>query len=66
MYVNIFNMSKNNAFVRAKDKINKNKQRLKSGKLNCLPFTNFPRLSTKLPGLIQGTNWIVTANSGVK
>ena len=47
-------------------KIKENKQNLDSGKPNCIPFgENFQRLSTILPGIIQGTNWVITANSGV-
>lgn len=58
-------MMKKNLFENTVDKIELNRQRFKEGKLNCIPFTNFSRLSTMLPGLIQGTGWIVTANSGI-
>lgn len=44
--------------------IEKNKKRLEEGKYNCIPFS-FDRLRQKIPGIVQGTNWIVTANSGV-
>lgn len=34
-------------------------------KPNCIPFDWFPKLKTVLPGLIKGTNWIITAGTGV-
>lgn len=45
--------------------IEKNKQALEQGKPNCIPFDWFPKLRKVIPGLIRGTNWIVTASSGV-
>ena len=46
--------------------IEKNKIALETGKPNCIPFEWFPKLRKVIPGLVRGTNWIVTANSGVK
>lgn len=48
------------------EKIKKNKKNKEEGKVNCLPFVNFKRLGKVIPGIIKGTNWIVSANSGVK
>lgn len=45
--------------------IKENKERVEEGKVNCIPFIKFNRLRTKIPGIIKGTNWLVTANSGV-
>ena len=45
--------------------IKKNKENVEQGKANCIPFVKFKRLSKKIPGIIQGTNWNVSANSGV-
>lgn len=47
------------------NEIKKNKKRLEEGKLNCIPFNNFPKLSTKIPGIIQGVNYQITASSGI-
>lgn len=55
----------NSIFKDTFDYINNNIQRVKEGKVNCIPFSNFPRLGNKIPGIIQGTNWIVTASSGI-
>jgi hypothetical protein len=45
--------------------IKEKKKRVEEGKVNCIPFINFPRLRAKIPGLIPGTGWIVTASTGV-
>ena len=53
-------------FKETLDEIKKNKANLDlRGKPNCIPFDWFPKLRTVIPGLMKGTNWIVTANSGV-
>lgn len=47
--------------------IKKNKENVDiHNKPNCIPFDWFPKLRTVIPGIMKGTNWIVTANSGVK
>jgi len=46
-------------------KIKENKINLDSGKPNCIPFNQFPRLSKILPGIVQGTNILISASSGV-
>lgn len=53
-------------FQKHVERIKENKAKIESGSYNCIPFTEkFPRLSTYLPGIIKGTYYIVTANSGV-
>ena len=47
-------------------KIEEKKVNLSQGKYNCIPFTDkFPKLSKVLPGIIKGTYYLVSANSGV-
>lgn len=46
-------------------KINQNKNNLEGGKPNCIPFDWFPKLKKVVPGIMQGTNWIISASSGV-
>jgi hypothetical protein len=48
------------------NKIKENKLNFDTGKPNCIPFEWFPKLRRVLPGIIQGTNWIISASSGVK
>jgi len=45
--------------------IEKNKKNSEEGKANCIPFSKFKRLSQKLPGIIKGTNWNISASSGI-
>jgi len=45
--------------------IKENKEKEEEGKVNCIPFVKFHRLRSKIPGIIKGTNWCITANSGV-
>lgn len=52
-------------FEETLNKIKQNKNNFDQGKPNCIPFEWFPKLRKVLPGIIQGTNWIVSANSGV-
>lgn len=48
------------------NKIEEQKLKLSQGRVNCIPFTDkFPKLSKVLPGIIKGTYYITTANSGV-
>jgi len=46
------------------DKIVENKERLESGKYNCIPLP-FKRLRKYIPGIVRGRVVIATANSGV-
>jgi hypothetical protein len=46
-------------------KIQKNKENFDNGKPNCIPFEWFPKLRKVIPGIMQGTNWLCTASSGV-
>lgn len=53
-------------FKETLDQIKQNKKNLEeNNKPNCIPFEWFPKLRTVLPGLIKGTNWMVTAGTGV-
>lgn len=53
-------------FKNTLNKIQENKKNLEETKKpNCIPFAWFPKLRTVIPGIIKGTNWIVTANTGV-
>lgn len=43
----------------------KAKEKKEQGKVNCLPFPeSLPKLSEKIPGIIKGTYYCVTANTG--
>jgi hypothetical protein len=52
-------------FKKTVKKLKENKENLESGKPNCIPFEWFPKLRKVLPGIIKGTNWLITASSGV-
>lgn len=52
-------------FKETLDKIKNNKKNFDEGKPNCIPFEWFPKLRKVLPGIIQGTNWLITASSGI-
>lgn len=54
-----------NLFDNTVASIEKNKKNSEEGRANCIPFSKYPRLSKKIPGIIQGTNWNISANSGV-
>lgn len=47
------------------EKIKKNRDNVLNNKVNCIPFESLPRFSSYLPGIIQGTNWIISASSGI-
>lgn len=51
-------------FNRSFESIVRNRNRLLSGKINCIPF-GMPRLECFVPGIERSTYTIVTANSGV-
>lgn len=46
------------------DKVEENKERIETGKFNCIPLP-FKRLRRFIPGIIRARNVIFTANSGV-
>lgn len=47
------------------EEIKENKQRRKEGKVNCIPWESFPRLSAKIPGIEREHYSLITANSKV-
>jgi hypothetical protein len=51
-------------FEKTLSNIIKNKEIKENGGHNCIPFS-FSRLNNYLPGIIKGTQYIITANSGV-
>lgn len=44
--------------------IKRNKKKREEGGFNCIPFP-FPRLNTYLPGILKGTQYLITASSGI-
>lgn len=46
------------------DLVNKAKNR-REGRYNSIPFENFPSLNKYVPGIMKGTHYIITANSGI-
>jgi len=57
---------KNQLFENTLSTIKQNKKNLdENHKPNCIPFEWFPRLRTVLPGIIRGTNWMITAGTGI-
>lgn len=47
-------------------KIKENKANIQERKKpNCIPFEWLPKLRTVIPGIIKGTNWLVTAGTGI-
>jgi len=55
----------NSYYSKVIEDIKNNRQRRLEGKLNCIPWKSFPRLSSKIPGIKQDQLVIVTANSKV-
>ena len=49
-------------FDRVNEDLIERQKRSLSGELNCIPF-NLPRFETEIPGIEQGTYYIITANS---
>ena len=43
-----------------------NKQNHDNGYYNCIPFIGLNRLEKYLPGIEQGTYYLITASTGVK
>lgn len=42
------------------------KEAKESGKIFCIPFENYPKLATSVPGIVPGMITMITAASGVK
>ena len=57
-------MENNNLFDRVLNKIQDRRERLLSGKINCIPW-NLPRFENESPGIEQGKYYLITANSKV-
>jgi len=45
--------------------IRKTKEDKEKGKIFCIPFTNYPKMATSVPGIVPGIITMVTAASGV-
>ena len=60
------NESKPNGKVRQRvDELKNIKSKKDSGQIFCIPFTNYPKLSASVPGVVPGMIQMVTAGSGV-
>ena len=57
-------IKKSKLFDRVYQKIVDRRERIKSGKINCIPW-GLPRFEEDHPGLEQGKNILFTANSKV-
>lgn len=55
----------NSYYSKVIENIKNNRQRRLEGKLNCIPWKSFPKLSSKIPGIEKEQYVIVTANSKV-
>jgi hypothetical protein len=53
-----------NLFKKTQNAIIENRNNVLDCKLNCIPLP-FKRFTNILPGFIRGTNWIISAASGV-
>ena len=51
-------------FKRVYDNLIERRERLLSGKINCIPW-GLPRFENQLPGVEQGKYYLITANSKV-
>ena len=51
-------------FDRVRKDLDERRERLLSGKINCLPW-GLPRFEQELPGIEQGKYYLITANSKV-
>lgn len=58
------NISKNKLFDRVYNDLIERRERLLSGKINCIPW-GLPRFENELPGIEQGKYYLVSANSKV-
>ena len=45
--------------------LRKIKEDKEAGKLFCIPFQNYPKLATSVPGIVPGMITMITAGSGV-
>lgn len=52
-------------FENTLNKIKQNKENLSKGLYNCIPFDWLPKLKAVIPGIMKGTNWLISAASGV-
>lgn len=60
------NEKKNKLFDTTLSNIKQNRKNLiEHNKPNCIPFEWFPKLRTVLPGIVKGTNWMITAGTGI-
>jgi hypothetical protein len=53
---------KSNLFNRVYNDLVEKRNRILSGKINCIPW-NLPRFENELPGIEQGKYYLVSANS---
>lgn len=51
-------------FTRVRRSIDDRRERLLSGKVNCIPW-GLPRFEQQIPGIEQGKYYLLTANSKV-
>jgi len=51
-------------FKRVKDDLIEKRNRILSGKVNCIPW-GFPRFENESPGIEQGKYYLITANQKV-
>lgn len=54
-----------NIIRRTLNQIEENHQNRLDGKFNAIPFKSFPKLTSLLPGVVKGSQTIITANSGI-
>lgn len=47
------------------EELQKIKANRESGRIFCVPFTNYPKLATSVPGIVPGMITMITAGSGV-
>ena len=57
-------MKENSLFNRVYDDLIERRERILSGKINCLPW-GLPRFENEIPGIEQGKYYLITANSKV-
>jgi hypothetical protein len=57
-------MEKNSLFNRVYADLIERRERVLSGKINCLPW-GLPRFENEIPGIEQGKYYLITANSKV-
>ena len=57
-------MEKKSLYSRVREIIETRRERLLSGKINCIPW-NLPRFEKESPGIEQGKYYLISANSKV-